>query len=194
MAIKLRIIDYDHREINQMHARVNQTVDGNQDAGHFVHVNVIVERNECRESPCTQERDTLAQHQHQNERTIEVQTLTYIELKKIIYIFRKMIRIHPHFVCRFQFTTCACDNNKYVAFAILNCTGHKQSDIDGNEQREKCQEYVIVFHIWCGQLMRQTTPFGNRFLGRFKWQRYQPSIDTTDREEIKKIRTQLENS
>lgn len=64
-----------------MHARVNQTVDGNQDAGHFVHVNVIVERNECRESACTQKRNTLAQHQHQNERTIEVQTLTYIELK-----------------------------------------------------------------------------------------------------------------
>lgn len=77
MAIEFRIIDNDRREIDQMHARVHHTINGNQDAGHFVHVNVIVERNECGESTRAQKCYALTQHQHQNERTIEIQTLTY---------------------------------------------------------------------------------------------------------------------
>lgn len=76
MAIEFRVVDDDRREVDQMHARVHRTVDGNQDAGHFVHVNVIVQRNERRESTRPQKCDALAQHQHQNERTIEIQALT----------------------------------------------------------------------------------------------------------------------
>lgn len=75
--VELRVVDNDRRKIDQMHARVNHTVNDNQHAGHFVHVNVIVERNECGESACAQECDALTQHQHQNECAIEIQALTY---------------------------------------------------------------------------------------------------------------------
>lgn len=75
-AVQYRIVRHDHREIDHVHDGVHHAVDGNQNAGHFVHVNVIVQRQDSAEAARSQECYALAQHQHQNKGTIEIQALT----------------------------------------------------------------------------------------------------------------------
>lgn len=147
-----------------------------------MHINVIVERNERAESTRAQECYTLTQHQHQDEGAIKIQTLTYgTEHGNVISHTLHSLSSDSHS----QLTTSARNNYEYVAVPILNRSRHKQSYIDGHEQREKCQEHVIISQIRCGQLMWHPTLDGNRFLGWLKWQRHQPSIDAiADYEEI----------
>lgn len=76
VVVRYRIVHNNHRKIDHVHDGVHHTVDGNQNAGHFVHVNVIVQRQHSAKATRSQKCYALAQHQHKYKCTIEIQTLT----------------------------------------------------------------------------------------------------------------------
>lgn len=59
-----------------MHNGVQQTEGAHQHSGQFVQIDVLVQREEPGEAPGPEKRDTLSEHQHQDEGTVEVETLS----------------------------------------------------------------------------------------------------------------------
>lgn len=59
-----------------MHDGVEQTVGGHRHPGQLVQVDVLVQRQDGGEAPRPEKRDTLAQHEHQDEGTVKVETLS----------------------------------------------------------------------------------------------------------------------
>lgn len=76
MAIQFPIIYHNNGEIDKMHNGMHHAVNGDKNAGHFMHIDVIIQWQECTKTTRSHKCDALTQHQHKHKGTIKIQTLT----------------------------------------------------------------------------------------------------------------------
>lgn len=75
MCFRLNQIHSLHTKIQEMHQRMDHTINKNHHPRQLMQINMLVQGQIRTVAPRPQKRDTLPQHEHQDEHAVEIQAL-----------------------------------------------------------------------------------------------------------------------